>query len=509
VHAHGDVALGPGSLDTRYVPEDVPYCRSISCAGWRMTAGARRDLAAAALFGNEGQMSTDNGAEIIIVGGGIYGASLAYDLAKAGRRVTLLEAREIAAGASGGPGERGVRAANRDMRELPIVALAQQRWAALQAEIPGGVGYRRIGGFQVYDFLYGQRRGEVVAEMEARVLAQEALGIPTRLIGRDEVLAMEPELSPSIQGAIFCPDDGVGDHGFATRQLSAAAAKAGAIVRTDAKVVDIICAKARATAVKLADGETIPVGHHLVLLANVGVPSLLRPMLRRHEVLPVWTIVPQMLFVTNPENRKINHLLGHKFRRLAVKQLVDGTVMISGGQSVEPSEGGLRGTLSATALNVSDAIATFPFLDRSEFLKVDGSRTDSCAIDHIPIIGKVEAADNLIFGFAWSGHGFAISLGFARYLVDWIICYCPDNSSVTVPSRSRPPRRRRSTWRLLWSSRIQSSAAAQLPAAPDPPRNATRAGRRCCMRGPTHPKLRRKRMAGRPARQGCLTNSHH
>ena len=94
---------------------------------------------------------------------------------------------------------------------------------------------------------------------------------------------------------------------------------------------------------------------------------------------------------------------------------------------------------SATALNVSDAIATFPFLDRSEFLKLDGSRAESCAIDQIPIIGKIDAAENMIFGFAWCGHGYAISLGFATYLADWI-------TSGEEPSALAPfsPRRFRS-----------------------------------------------------------------
>jgi glycine/D-amino acid oxidase-like deaminating enzyme len=46
---------------------------------------------------------------------------------------------------------------------------------------------------------------------------------------------------------------------------------------------------------------------------------------------------------------------------------------------------------------------------------------ESCAIDGIPIIGKIEAAENLIFGFAWSGHGFAIAPGVVAYLADWIM----------------------------------------------------------------------------------------
>jgi glycine/D-amino acid oxidase-like deaminating enzyme len=185
----------------------------------------------------------------------------------------------------------------------------------------------------------------------------------------------------------------------------------------------------------------VSVGRHLVLLANTGVPALLGPHLRPHEVLPVWTIIPQMLFVTNPENRRINHLLGHRSRRLAVKQLADGTIMISGGQSVEHTgaAAGLRGTLSATALNVTDAIATFPFLDRSEYVKVDGSRAESCSIDQIPVIGKIEAAGNLIFGFAWSGHGFAISLGFVAYLADWIVSGDePPELADFSPRRFRP-----------------------------------------------------------------------
>ena len=363
-----------------------------------------------------------SGKEVLIVGGGIYGASLAYDLATAGCKVTLLEAGEISGGASGGLGERGVRASNRDIRELPIVALAQQRWAKLQAEIDGGVGYRRVGGLQVFDIPYGQRHSEVIGELEARVAVQKALGVPSRLLSREEALAIEPELSPSIRGAIHCPNDGVADHGFATRQLAKATQLRGATIRTSAKVTEILCEKDRAVAVKLADGETIAAGDELVLLANTGIPSLLRPILRADETLPVWTIIPQMLFVTNPEKRVINHLTGHKFRKLSVKQLVDGTIMISGGWGVDHGEGGrLHGSLAAGALNIGDAVATFPFLDGSEFLEVDGSRLESCAIDHIPVIGRPAAVANLLYGFAWSGHGFAISLGFAKYLADWII----------------------------------------------------------------------------------------
>ena len=96
-------------------------------------------------------------ADIVIVGGGIYGTSLAFELGSRGYSVILLEAHEIASGASGGPGERGVRANGRDIRELPIIAQALERWQKFESEIEGGVGYRRVGHLQQYiGCRYGQ-----------------------------------------------------------------------------------------------------------------------------------------------------------------------------------------------------------------------------------------------------------------------------------------------------------------------------------------------------------------
>jgi sarcosine oxidase subunit beta len=367
-------------------------------------------------------MSDHNSAsEIVIVGGGIYGTSLAYQLAKAGRSVTLLEAGEIAGGASGGPGERGVRANGRDPRELPVCALSLKLWAEYQAKIEGGVGYRRIGGLKIFDVSYGHRDHEVRGRMEAIAAAQSSLGAPSDILSRDETLAREPELAPGILGAIYCPNDGVGDHGFATRQFAKEAQKAGAVIRTGARVAEIVHARGTVTAVKLADGETVPVGSRLIVVANAGAEALLKPVLKPHELSPVWNLMPQMHFVSNPLGKTVNHLLSHAHRRLAVKQLPDGTLMLSGGAHVGHTPEGLwKGSLSAMTQNVTDAIQTLPFIDNSRFLSVDASRVEAVAVDQIPLIGQAEALPNLIYGYGWSGHGFAISLGFTRLFSDWV-----------------------------------------------------------------------------------------
>lgn len=95
--------------------------------------------------------------------------------------------------------------------------------------------------------------------------------------------------------------------------------------------------------------------------------------------------------------------------------------MLSGGVSVAHfADGTTRGALSSMAINLADATSTLPFLDDSSFIRVDATRADSVAIDYMPIIGRPAARQNVIFGYAWSGHGFAISLGFTEPFREWI-----------------------------------------------------------------------------------------
>ncbi len=62
----------------------------------------------------------------VVVGGGLYGCMVAWELARRGAEAPLVEAGQIAGGASGGLGERGAGANGRDLRELPLMRLAYE-----------------------------------------------------------------------------------------------------------------------------------------------------------------------------------------------------------------------------------------------------------------------------------------------------------------------------------------------------------------------------------------------
>ena len=169
-------------------------------------------------------------ADYVIVGGGIYGCTVAWELAKRGADVQLLEAKTVASGASGGLGERGVRANGRDLRELPLMRLAYDIWPTLHEEIGGFTGYRRLGHLHLIE------RELDLAAAPAQVWLQNRQGIESHLLDATALRELEPQLSENVMAAIYCPKDGVADHTATTRAMAYAAQACGADILEHARV---------------------------------------------------------------------------------------------------------------------------------------------------------------------------------------------------------------------------------------------------------------------------------
>ena len=261
-------------------------------------------------------------AEFVIVGGGIYGVATAWELARRGYEVLVLEARDIAAGASGGVGKRGVRANGRDLRELPLMRLAYDRWPRLDVELDAVTGYERTGHLQLYE-----RHDNGPAAVRARV--QSAMGIPTVHLEGARVRDVEPGLGRAVLGGLHAPLGGVADHEATTRAFARAAERAGATIRTGATVVGVTHRHGVAREVRLAEGSSVEVGRGLLLLANAGIADLAERDLACQ--LPVWTIYPQVVVSTPAARTPFCSLIGHMHRPVALKMIPGGAVMLSGG----------------------------------------------------------------------------------------------------------------------------------------------------------------------------------
>ena len=355
--------------------------------------------------------------DYIIIGGGIYGCALAWNLAKRGESVQLLEARDIACGASGGLGERGVRANGRDLRELPLMRQAYPLWARLDEDI-GETGYRRLGHLDLIERQQDLPRGR------AQAWLQNQQGIESQWLDAAQVRQLEPNVSDRVVGAVYCPHDGVADHTRTTRAMAAAARAAGASILEGARVTGMTTRKGRVVSVNASvDGENaeFAVGKQVALLSNAHAGEFVRQQLGIN--LPIWRMLPQVMALRADMQPPMTHLIGHAHRVLAIKPLPDGRVMISGGWRGRWDAARGHGVPIAEQVegNRLEAVAVYPALAGLAVDEVYADRAEMVCVDGIPIVDYLPGAENMLVGVGWSGHGWAIAPAAALHMAEWLV----------------------------------------------------------------------------------------
>jgi glycine/D-amino acid oxidase-like deaminating enzyme len=174
-------------------------------------------------------------ADVAVVGGGITGLSAARALARAGKRVRLHEAREIASGASGRNGGfalRGGAMPYDSARDWLGPEAAAAYWRLTESYVDrmaelGGDAFTRTGSLRL---AAEDERGELRTEYEA--LREDGFAAEWR----DDL--PEP-LAGRFPGALFHPDDAVLQPARLVRRLAQAAADAGAEIREHDRVADL------------------------------------------------------------------------------------------------------------------------------------------------------------------------------------------------------------------------------------------------------------------------------
>ena len=173
-------------------------------------------------------------AAVVVVGGGIVGASILYHLAQAGvSDVVLLERDEIACGSSGKPigGVRG------QFSDALNVRLAVRSLAAYErfGDSPGAdIQLDKVG------YLFLLRSPDEVASFETSAAIQNEHGIPTRLVDPAEAASLSPCIDrDAFVAAAFSPSDGHARPTVVAEAYLAAACGRGARVVTRCEVLDI------------------------------------------------------------------------------------------------------------------------------------------------------------------------------------------------------------------------------------------------------------------------------
>ena len=360
--------------------------------------------------------------EVIIIGGGIAGASAAYFLAAHGRRVVLLERGEIASEASGvnagGIGAYGWGHVPNLEAYLTMGSLHIFR--DLQLDMGYDIEFRASGALQAVQTAHQYQHSR------DNVLSLKSQGHTVELLSIREARAIEPEMSPDLAGAVHFPLRAQADPVKATQAFADAARREGAEVITGREVIDImllpdgvyrVASRGEthtAWQLVLASGAwSAPLGEMLGLRipivpvrgqmwATATMPPRVFHSISGVESYVHWSAEPGSDSETPPE---LTHTNSRRVtRHLYGRQTKDGEVIFGGDRELSAYDKSIDA--SGVEVNFGHAREVLPFLGG-----ISISRTWSglmpFSLDGKPIIGRIPQRENLyiVSGLASSGFG--------------------------------------------------------------------------------------------------------
>ena len=360
--------------------------------------------------------------EVIVIGGGIAGASAAFHLAEHGRSVVLLERGEIASEASGvnAGGIGAVGWGHVPNLESYLTMGSLQIFKRVQIDLGYDIEFRASGALQAI------QTAEQYEYARDHVLALKSLGYTIELLSAKEARSIEPELNPELYGAIHLPVRGQADPVKATRAFAAAAAELGAAIMTGREVSGISRAADGTFRVSCGGGEFT--AGQLVLAAGAWCGPLGEMLGLRIPIVPVrgqmWATepLPPRVFhslsacespmhwrrspggdaATPPE---LTHVGGRRVtRHLYGRQTRDGEIIFGGDRELA----GYDKTAEAAGVEVNFGHTTeiLPFL-REHSISRTWAGLMPFSLDGKPIIGRAPQVEGLyvVSGLASSGFG--------------------------------------------------------------------------------------------------------
>jgi sarcosine oxidase, subunit beta len=350
-------------------------------------------------------------AEVVIVGGGVMGTSIAYHLAARGQRdVVLLERSELFGQGATGKCAGGVR--HQFASEINIrLSTESIRMLERFEEQPGhAIGLRQCG----YLFML-TRSGDMDAFRE-NVALQHRLGVPTEWLTPEEVRQRLPQMrTDDVLGGTFYGRDGIADPSGVVDGYVAAARGLGVKLLTGVEVTGLCVSSNAVRTVQTSAGSIEastfvnaagPFAADIGRLHGADMP--ITP-LRRQMLLttPLPEIPPEFPFV-------IDFATGLYFHR-------EGAGLLTGMANHNETPGTDQSVdldWERTALEF--AVRRMPLLERAGLARHWAGLYEMTPDAH-PLVGRLAPFDNVYVAAGFSGHGFMQGPIIGKLLAELIV----------------------------------------------------------------------------------------
>ena len=193
--------------------------------------------------------------KILIIGGGVIGLGIGWQLAKAGSAVTIYERGQAGRGASWAAGGMLGPIAEAHSDELTLLKLSNQslarypEWAEeLETETGMSIGYRAEGTLII------AIQPEETYQLEHTYAFQQDLGLHVEWLTGQEAREIEGALSPYVTAAIRCETDHQVDNRLMAQALERAYQGRGGVLHQNTAVESIVIENGTATGIQTQDG---------------------------------------------------------------------------------------------------------------------------------------------------------------------------------------------------------------------------------------------------------------
>ena len=349
--------------------------------------------------------------DVVIVGGGIIGGSIAFDLAQRNLRVAVLDRQELMHEASWAAA--GMLSPAPDCpAAIPLVPLGRASLAlypkfVAAVEDASGMRTRYRAGGAVEVICHG----DAGCELSTLVALYRGLGLACEPLRLEEARNMEPALGRDVQAAALLPDEGSIEPRALASAVLAAAKSAGVTLCPGVEVISLALDGKKCVGVKTSSGEYFHAAH-VVLAAGCWSSQI-------PEAAPYAPTVPirgQMVALRNT-GMPIRHVLRSE-RGYLVPRSVESPQTVVVGSTVENAGFEKRLTSGGIEKILSAANELAPELAKAEIVETwSGLRPGTP--DQLPILGPVDF-DGLVFATGHYRNGILLTPVTAKLTGDWI-----------------------------------------------------------------------------------------
>jgi sarcosine oxidase subunit beta len=355
-------------------------------------------------------------AEVIIVGGGVIGCSIAFYLAREGARVLLLERQALGTGTTGRSGAIVRQHYSNDFT-IRMARESLQVFQHFDEQIGGDCGFTTTGMLVLAD-------EQGAADLQANVALQQREGVHVRLLAPEEIAQVAPGYSAEgVALACYEEEAGVADPLATTSAFARRARDYGAELREGEGVLRILTEGGRVTGVVTTQARLS--ASCVVLAANVWSRALAEGL---GIGLPIRSTRHAMVVVRRPlevGDRLSWHPVGlDMLRQVYLRPEIGGLTLVGSLSDVhtesEPDSytQGVGEEEIATLSHLG--ASTFPALARGVVRGGWAGLYDDTP-DYHPILDKLPGYEGLYCAAGFSGHGFKLAPVVGRWMAQLIL----------------------------------------------------------------------------------------